>query len=447
VGFVENAIFGWAQAELGITNQVVDGVLRKTLEFGVPALTVAIGFAIYYLACDRWGAHTTSKEVASGSNRIFSWLPSWHFGYMPINKAAVIAYQKTQNTGNAGWAGVSHLREGTPIPDMYSKYLADETSIPIFGIRPLLKEFELIDKRTFRDYRVTFHGDVLRHQDHPGNIFERVSIKRKDLDKAIRELNAATSPAEPINQQINEFISTKDAVTLVNDRLFDTSYGEVLRGFQDKNGSEDDNICTAASILTGDIQLYGVQPLSTIRRPINADQYDTEFGRWTDGGSVLRRKDTNKVLYSDLAFKKADLEAFIARQLASERADLESGFNSVDFSSEPTRENAILRLTQLRTEGVVIRNNAANVERAAHLNDWSRRVANWMHQVIETLKAVSEADSEWFATLDTVPPARVQVPIRLTDKADVTMLVATYNQHDFRLVRLETLLKKYGVAA
>ncbi len=111
------------------------------------------------------------------------------------------------------------------------------------------------------------------------------------------------------------------------------------------------------------------------------------------------------------------------------------------------KDAAILRLTKLRGKGVAIRNDAANIQYTNHLDAWSGRVTEWMHEVIAVLKIVSAADSEWFATLDTVGPARVQVPIRLTGQTDISMLMSTYNQHDLRLVRLENLLKKYGVAA
>lgn len=117
------------------------------------------------------------------------------------------------------------------------------------------------------------------------------------------------------------------------------------------------------------------------------------------------------------------------------------------WSGKENKDAALLRLTQLRGEGVVIRNAAAKIYYTNHLDAWSRSVTDWMREVIETLKTVSAADSEWFATLDTVGPARVQVPIRLTGQADISMLVSTYNQHDLRLVRLENLLKKYGIAA
>ena len=123
------------------------------------------------------------------------------------------------------------------------------------------------------------------------------------------------------------------------------------------------------------------------------------------------------------------------------------GFNHAASHTVSTKEAALL-LAQLRTEGVGIRNSASKLCYTSDLDGWSHKVTEWMNDVIETLKSVSSADSEWFATLDAVPPARVPAPrIRLGGDADRMMFLSMYDQHDFRLVRLEKLLKKYGVAA
>lgn len=49
VGFIENAFFGWAQMELGVTNELVSHVLRFSIMWGVPALTVAVGYYFSFL--------------------------------------------------------------------------------------------------------------------------------------------------------------------------------------------------------------------------------------------------------------------------------------------------------------------------------------------------------------------------------------------------------------
>ena len=64
VGLVENAFFGWAQMELGITNEVIGRAVRWGIQFGVPAFTVAVGFYFYYKVVDRFGPKQHTKKEA-----------------------------------------------------------------------------------------------------------------------------------------------------------------------------------------------------------------------------------------------------------------------------------------------------------------------------------------------------------------------------------------------
>jgi diguanylate cyclase (GGDEF)-like protein len=131
-----------------------------------------------------------------------------------------------------------------------------------------------------------------------------------------------------------------------------------------------------------------------------------------------------------------------------EEEEFKRGYEKEAFRMSPTKGAPLLRLTQLRGEGVVIRNDSAKLLFTSDLDAWTDRVSKWMKEVVEALNPVSAPDSEWFATLDVVPPARVRPPtIRLGGDADRTMFLALFNQHDYRLVRLEQLLKKHGVAA
>jgi hypothetical protein len=130
-------------------------------------------------------------------------------------------------------------------------------------------------------------------------------------------------------------------------------------------------------------------------------------------------------------------------------AEFATAFNRTLFeSNKSNKDAAILRLTQLRGEGVVIRNDANSLLFTSDLDAWVRRVTGWMNEVIEALRSVSVAESEWFATLDAVPGARVPIPnVRLGGEADRAMFVSIFCQHDYRLVRLERLLHKHGIGA
>jgi hypothetical protein len=54
VGLLENAFFGWAQMELGITNEHVEKAVRLAIQLGIPALTVAVAFYLYYMVLEHF---------------------------------------------------------------------------------------------------------------------------------------------------------------------------------------------------------------------------------------------------------------------------------------------------------------------------------------------------------------------------------------------------------
>jgi hypothetical protein len=117
------------------------------------------------------------------------------------------------------------------------------------------------------------------------------------------------------------------------------------------------------------------------------------------------------------------------------------------FERNPeSKDAALLLLTRLRADGVALRNEAEYVQDAS-LRVWLESIEQWMHDVINAISQVHEADSEWFKTLDTVPPPRIPIKSLCTKQTDRNVHLHVYRQHDFRLVRLEQLLKKYGVAA
>lgn len=117
-------------------------------------------------------------------------------------------------------------------------------------------------------------------------------------------------------------------------------------------------------------------------------------------------------------------------------------------STKGDKETALYRLTHLRSEGVVLRNEIPTYFAAAEFADWEKTLVRWMKEVIEVLRRINNADAEWFATLDTVPPARVAIPnIRLDGKESRGRFASLFRQHDYRLFRLDGLLKKYGVGS
>lgn len=65
VGFAENAFFGWAQFELGVTNDLVAHVIRYSIMWGVPALTVAVGYYFYFRIEQHFSRQQTRPELAA----------------------------------------------------------------------------------------------------------------------------------------------------------------------------------------------------------------------------------------------------------------------------------------------------------------------------------------------------------------------------------------------
>lgn len=120
---------------------------------------------------------------------------------------------------------------------------------------------------------------------------------------------------------------------------------------------------------------------------------------------------------------------------------LDAGLRSLEkFLSERNQE-VRLRLAALRTAGVQLRNRGRNLESAAQVPEWIEGVLAWDQEVQSEIRTIDPADAEWFATLDAVPPPRVTLSKPLGE-----LHSKHYREHDFRLVKLEKLVIKYGVS-
>jgi len=95
-----------------------------------------------------------------------------------------------------------------------------------------------------------------------------------------------------------------------------------------------------------------------------------------------------------------------------------------------------MRLADLRTEGVVLRNRGETIR--VGISEWITECMDWTRRVVETIAIISPADAAWFNILDAVPAPRV--PIK--DSYNPVQLKA-YREHDFYLAKLERLLEKY----
>lgn len=98
--------------------------------------------------------------------------------------------------------------------------------------------------------------------------------------------------------------------------------------------------------------------------------------------------------------------------------------------------NYRLRLTQLRSEGVVIRNNGRRMN--IDFPTWEREALNWFEKAKRTIAAESSADAEWFRVLDTVPPPRLEIIKPAREYAGAHLKL--YREHDYRLTKLDELI-------
>lgn len=279
-------------------------------------------------------------------------------------------------------------------------------------------------------------------------------LPRAASNRAVVEARSTdTNSSDP------EFISLQTAMKLAYEHLRESRsiYASAAESMSSpsKNETRADAILHwLAWLIVPKLDLYGESPPSTKREIVSPRI--VKGGAFASGLSQLCSRDSSHgPLFSNLMVRKQDLNKVVESLAAATKleqpddahgADFDAGFQRATFTRNPTKESAVLRLTQLRGTGVVIRNSAARVTVPSELHEWTRNVKAWMDDVIDALRAVNDVDAEWFKTLDVVPPARIQVPVRLSSSVDASIFQANYNQHDYRLVRLERLLIKYGVA-
>lgn len=259
---------------------------------------------------------------------------------------------------------------------------------------------------------------------------------------------------DSIQTNAPEFISMQEAAT----RLYEsqaTVAGVKLSVAAERLGnltlgaaSPNERLEYLAHFISRKIDIYGRKSPSRIVEKI--DENEVRRASFSDGASVLRDNIYDKsIFWIDLCVRSAQLNNLIRALVTDdEEGAFKRGFGRATYQKAPNRENALSRLAQLRSEGVVIRNESSELLFTADLDTWGSKVEAWMNEVVESLKPVSEEDSEWFTTLDTVPPPRVSIPnIRLGGDFDRQIFIKAFREHDYRLVRLEKLLVKYGVGA
>jgi len=222
------------------------------------------------------------------------------------------------------------------------------------------------------------------------------------------------------------------------------------RGGRITVGAPEDVLDFVATHISRHISIVGTRAPSTLLEGIPAEE--VRRSRFTGGAVVLRDVMYDKSIYwTDLAVKTSDLEARFdeIKTMSKPRMELEAEASFLQGSSPKSneaKEAQLLLLAHLRDEGVRIRNEVPVSMADTELAAWSEKLIEWMTAVSTALKPLSAADSKWFETLDTVPPARVAIPtVRLSGGQERARYEAGFRQHDYRVARLDGLLQKYGV--
>jgi len=72
-------------------------------------------------------------------------------------------------------------------------------------------------------------------------------------------------------------------------------------------------------MLSNRIPIYGKPPGIGVLKPVDKDVH-WEMGRWTENlSAMVKRNRPDKILYSELAFKRKDLEGLIKTELGGAR--------------------------------------------------------------------------------------------------------------------------------
>jgi len=114
----------------------------------------------------------------------------------------------------------------------------------------------------------------------------------------------------------------------------------------------------------------------------------------------------------------------------------------LEYALKLTRQisDARVRISQLRHEGVRIRNDALRgVSSGPKWRAWEKRVLAWKQEVEDAIAEISRADAEWFSVLDIVPPPRLTsgvAPQGLEQK-----FLKLFGEHDFRVCRLGEMIR------
>jgi hypothetical protein len=198
-----------------------------------------------------------------------------------------------------------------------------------------------------------------------------------------------------------------------------------------------------------ELELYVIACLSVGKDPSLPINEEPQLTRLRLLKDAIRKGELRATL-SPSSPTVADVWATVGRKALAKFANrtkhedlmrLVSAWNGIRPDPESLKVAVRLRLAQLRTEGVVIRNRVSEVTPDMDAA-WIAQTESWNTRLIQVIKRHDRPDAEWFRTLDIVPLPRII--LAPTDRPD---LFHHYAMHDRRLERLDQLIQKYGGGA
>ncbi|MFN0061314.1 MAG: hypothetical protein ACKVPX_02175 [Myxococcaceae bacterium] len=232
--------------------------------------------------------------------------------FIPLREAANIAYERLRDADSI-YATASEELGHTGKDESRSEGILSwfayciGPKVELYGKHPPSRLKEHIPRDELKRCSFIDGANAMKYYEDREARYTDLEVRADELERVIAQLKDAR-----ISDPADEFVPVRDAIVMVNDRLYDTEWGTMFRGWgQDEN--ETDRITIGARMLSSEIPLYGKEPLSETRRPIPVESIDVTMADWLKDGDTIRKMNTKAVLYSGLAFKRADLEALIER--------------------------------------------------------------------------------------------------------------------------------------
>lgn len=177
---------------------------------------------------------------------------------------------------------------------------------------------------------------------------------------------------------------------------------------------------------------------------VNANKWDLSLEHGTYTVRIMSYGDSGIPDEMTVKINSRNCEFIILDKVtATKLSNEQSKSRSVTIDEPPDFLLMRVRLSELRSTGVTLRNAGTALQNSnGDFEAWETSINAWLQQVVSEISAIDAADSEWFKVLDAVPDPRV--PLYFPKKHKEGKHIKLHREHDYRLLRLDKLLEKYG---